>query len=169
MLPNVLLYNCHKTNVLSLYTEALRLFIKEVSASAPDLPMYYYHIPSMTGVACKSSPMCHCYWQSKHSWVLHSTQFFNESDSHVRDWVIDVLLVSVFSVFFFSVEAADVLNGIEQMIPSFQGVKYSGIDLRDLGQCVCYSQAHNWSVLYGVDEVWNLLTRSPTEFRERLL
>lgn len=101
MLPNVLLYNCHKTNVLSLYTEALRLFIKEVSASAPDLPMYYYHIPSMTGVACKSSPMCHCYWQSKHSWVLHSTQFFNESDSHVRDWVIDVLLVSVFSVFFF--------------------------------------------------------------------
>ncbi|XP_051758078.1 N-acetylneuraminate lyase isoform X2 [Ctenopharyngodon idella] len=81
--------------------EALRLFIKEVSASAPDLPMYYYHLPGMTGVA---------------------------------------------------LEAADVLNGIEQMIPSFQGVKYSGTDLRDLGQCVCYSQAHNWSVLYGVDE-----------------
>lgn len=53
----------------------------------------------------------------------------------------------------FSVDAADVLNGIEEMIPSFQGVKYSGTDLRDLGQCVCYSQSHNWSVMYGVDEV----------------
>lgn len=38
------------------FTDALRLFIKEVSAFAPDLPMYYYHIPSMTGVACKCSP-----------------------------------------------------------------------------------------------------------------
>uniref|UniRef100_A0A672LE20 N-acetylneuraminate lyase n=1 Tax=Sinocyclocheilus grahami TaxID=75366 RepID=A0A672LE20_SINGR len=81
--------------------DALRLFIKEVSAFAPDLPMYYYHIPSMTGVA---------------------------------------------------LDAADVLNGIEQMIPSFQGVKYTGTDLRDLGQCVCYSQSHNWSVMFGVDE-----------------
>lgn len=61
-------------------------------------------------------------------------------------------------------EAADVLNGIERMIPSFQGVKYSGTDLRDLGQCVCYSQAHNWSVLYGVDEVRNHLTRSSIAF-----
>lgn len=81
--------------------DALRLFIKEVSASAPDLPMYYYHLPGMTGVA---------------------------------------------------LEAADVLNGIEREIPSFQGVKYSGTDLRDLGQCVCYSQSRDWSVLYGVDE-----------------
>jgi len=46
-----------------------------------------------------------------------------------------------------------VLNGIEQIIPSFQGVKYSGTDLRDLGQCVRYCQSHNWSVLFGVDEV----------------
>ncbi|XDV49227.1 hypothetical protein PO909_018513 [Leuciscus waleckii] len=81
--------------------DALRLFIKEVSTSAPDVPMYYYHIPGMTGV---------------------------------------------------ELEAADVLNGIEQMIPSFQGVKYSGTDLRDLGQCVCYCQSHKWSVLFGVDE-----------------
>ncbi|XP_065102828.1 N-acetylneuraminate lyase [Paramisgurnus dabryanus] len=81
--------------------EALRMFLKEVGASAPNLPLYYYHIPSMTGV---------------------------------------------------SLEVADVLQGIEKMIPSFKGVKYSGIDLRDLGQCVSYSQSHNWSVLYGVDE-----------------
>lgn len=51
------------------------------------------------------------------------------------------------------VEVVDVLQGIEKMIPSFEGVKYSGTDLRDLGQCVFYSQSHNWSVLYGVDEV----------------
>ncbi|TRZ01246.1 hypothetical protein DNTS_014818 [Danionella cerebrum] len=81
--------------------DALRLFIKEVSASAPGLPMYYYHLPGLTGV---------------------------------------------------TLEAADVLDGIEKVIPSFQGVKYSGMDLRDLGQCVSYSQPRNWSVLYGVDE-----------------
>ncbi|XP_073675665.1 N-acetylneuraminate lyase [Garra rufa] len=81
--------------------DALRLFIKEVSIFAPELPMYYYHLPSMTGVAF---------------------------------------------------DAADVLNGIEQVIPSFQGVKYTGTDLRDLGQCVSYSQSRNWSVLFGVDE-----------------
>ncbi|XP_051525778.1 N-acetylneuraminate lyase-like [Myxocyprinus asiaticus] len=81
--------------------DALKMFLKEVAACAPDLPFYYYHIPGMTGVSLK---------------------------------------------------AGDVLKGIELMIPSFQGVKYSGTDLRDLGQCVCYSQSQNWSVLYGVDE-----------------
>ncbi len=45
----------HALIALPLFTDALRLFIKEVSAFAPDLPMYYYHIPSMTGVACKCS------------------------------------------------------------------------------------------------------------------
>lgn len=40
---------------LPLFTDALKSFIKEVSAFAPELPMYYYHIPSMTGVACKYS------------------------------------------------------------------------------------------------------------------
>ncbi|KAA0714168.1 N-acetylneuraminate lyase [Triplophysa tibetana] len=77
--------------------DALRMFLKEVGASAPGLPLYYYHIPSMTGVA---------------------------------------------------LEVADVLNGIEKMIPSFKGVKYSGTDLRDLGQCVCYSQSHNCTYNY---------------------
>ncbi|XP_040897085.1 N-acetylneuraminate lyase isoform X1 [Toxotes jaculatrix] len=45
----------------------------------------------------------------------------------------------------------DVLEGIEELIPSFRGVKFSGSDLMDFGQCVSYSQPH-WSVLYGVDE-----------------
>lgn len=51
-----------------------------------------------------------------------------------------------------SVLASDVLEGIEELIPSFSGVKFSGVDLMDLGQCVSYSQPR-WSVLYGVDEV----------------
>jgi len=53
----VLLYDFHKRNDLPLFTDALRLFIKEVSTSAPDVPMYYYHIPAMTGVDCKCSPI----------------------------------------------------------------------------------------------------------------
>lgn len=50
-----------------------------------------------------------------------------------------------------NVLARDVLEGIEKLIPSFRGVKFTGNDLMDFGQCVSYSQPH-WSVLYGVDE-----------------
>uniref|UniRef100_A0A8D3CIZ9 N-acetylneuraminate lyase n=1 Tax=Scophthalmus maximus TaxID=52904 RepID=A0A8D3CIZ9_SCOMX len=50
-----------------------------------------------------------------------------------------------------TVPVRDVLEGIEELIPSFSGVKFSGSDLMDLGQCVSYCQPH-WSVLYGVDE-----------------
>ncbi|XP_059197392.1 N-acetylneuraminate lyase [Centropristis striata] len=45
----------------------------------------------------------------------------------------------------------DMLEGIEELIPSFRGVKFSGSDLMDFGQCVSSSPAH-WSLLYGVDE-----------------
>ncbi|XP_030288114.1 N-acetylneuraminate lyase isoform X1 [Sparus aurata] len=45
----------------------------------------------------------------------------------------------------------DMLEDIETLIPSFRGVKFSGSDLMDLGQCVSYSPPH-WSLLYGVDE-----------------
>lgn len=45
----------------------------------------------------------------------------------------------------------DLLEGIEELIPSFRGVKFSGNDLMDFGQCISHSQPH-WSVLYGVDE-----------------
>lgn len=47
--------------------------------------------------------------------------------------------------------ARDVIEGIEKLIPSFKGVKFSGTDLMDLGLCLCYCPDH-WSVLYGVDE-----------------
>lgn len=50
-----------------------------------------------------------------------------------------------------NVLARDVLEDIEKRIPSFRGVKFSGSDLMDFGQCVSYSQSH-WSVLYGMDE-----------------
>uniref|UniRef100_A0A8B9KGI1 N-acetylneuraminate lyase n=1 Tax=Astyanax mexicanus TaxID=7994 RepID=A0A8B9KGI1_ASTMX len=50
------------------------------------------------------------------------------------------------------VEAREILEGIENQIPSFRGLKFSGTDLRDLGQCVCYCRPHGWSLLYGVDE-----------------
>lgn len=44
------------------------------------------------------------------------------------------------------------MEGIEEFIPSFSGVKFSGVDLMDFGQCVRHSK-DNWSLLYGVDEV----------------
>ncbi|XP_073332713.1 N-acetylneuraminate lyase [Pagrus major] len=45
----------------------------------------------------------------------------------------------------------DMLEDIEKLIPSFRGVKFSGSDLMDFGQCVSYSPPH-WSFLYGMDE-----------------
>lgn len=51
-----------------------------------------------------------------------------------------------------NLEAHTILEGIEKQIPSFRGVKFSGTDLRDLGQCVCYCRPRGWLVLYGVDE-----------------
>ncbi|XP_042337778.1 N-acetylneuraminate lyase [Plectropomus leopardus] len=50
-----------------------------------------------------------------------------------------------------NVPVRDLLVGIKERIPSFRGVKFSGTDLMDFGQCV--SQSHSdWSFLYGVDE-----------------
>ncbi|XP_062419279.1 N-acetylneuraminate lyase [Pungitius pungitius] len=50
-----------------------------------------------------------------------------------------------------NVSVRDVLEGIEELIPSFRGVKFSGLDLMDLGRCISSSPPH-WSFLYGVDE-----------------
>ncbi|XP_041861853.1 N-acetylneuraminate lyase [Melanotaenia boesemani] len=50
-----------------------------------------------------------------------------------------------------NVQVRDVIEGIEKLIPSFGGVKFSGSDLMDFGQCISYSQPQ-WSVLYGIDE-----------------
>lgn len=50
-----------------------------------------------------------------------------------------------------NVLARDVIEDIEKLIPSFSGVKFSGSDLMDFGQCVSHSKPH-WSLLYGMDE-----------------
>ena len=42
----------HVHNIDSL-TEHLILYLERVAQAAPSLPMYYYHIPSCTGVNCK--------------------------------------------------------------------------------------------------------------------
>ncbi|KAG5275967.1 hypothetical protein AALO_G00126480 [Alosa alosa] len=47
--------------------------------------------------------------------------------------------------------ALDVVEGIEKVIPSFRGLKFSGSDLLDFGQCVSCSPGH-WTHLYGMDE-----------------
>ncbi|XP_063058045.1 N-acetylneuraminate lyase-like [Engraulis encrasicolus] len=47
--------------------------------------------------------------------------------------------------------ASEVMEGIKEMIPSFSGVKFSGSDLLDFGQCV-HSYPGHWSYLYGMDE-----------------
>ncbi len=60
---------------LPLFTDALRLFIKEVSAFAPDLPMYYYHIPSMTGVACKCSSHVNITGSQNTDYFVNSLEF----------------------------------------------------------------------------------------------
>ncbi|MBN3295655.1 NPL lyase, partial [Amia calva] len=48
-------------------------------------------------------------------------------------------------------KAMDILQDIEESIPSFQGLKFSGSDLMDFGQCVHHSPPH-WPMLYGMDE-----------------
>ncbi|XP_059922191.1 N-acetylneuraminate lyase [Gadus macrocephalus] len=80
--------------------DALRSYLKEVASAAPALPLYYYHIPALTGS---------------------------------------------------NLLASDVCKGLEALIPTFSGVKFSGTDLMDFGQCVRHSQADQ-SLLYGVDE-----------------
>uniref|UniRef100_A0A8C6SG00 N-acetylneuraminate lyase n=1 Tax=Neogobius melanostomus TaxID=47308 RepID=A0A8C6SG00_9GOBI len=50
-----------------------------------------------------------------------------------------------------NVPVRDVLIDIEEIIPTFRGVKFSGSDLMDFGQCVSMGHTH-WSAVYGVDE-----------------
>uniref|UniRef100_A0A3Q3FWM5 N-acetylneuraminate lyase n=2 Tax=Labrus bergylta TaxID=56723 RepID=A0A3Q3FWM5_9LABR len=50
-----------------------------------------------------------------------------------------------------NVPVRDLLEDIQNVIPSFRGVKFSGTDLMDFGLCVSYSPP-NWTIFYGVDE-----------------
>ncbi|XP_045694364.1 N-acetylneuraminate lyase [Phyllostomus hastatus] len=76
-------------------------FLKEVAAAAPGLPLYYYHIPSLTGV---------------------------------------------------KIRAEELLDGIQEKVPTFGGLKFSDMDLLDFGQCVDQHRQRHFALLFGVDE-----------------
>ncbi|XP_070122766.1 N-acetylneuraminate lyase isoform X7 [Equus caballus] len=50
------------------------------------------------------------------------------------------------------VRAEEVLDGIQEKIPTFQGLKFSDTDLLDFGQCVDQNRQRQFAFLFGVDE-----------------
>lgn len=54
---------------------------------------------------------------------------------------------------FCTVRIEELLDGIKERIPSFQGVKFSSTDLLDLAQCINKNKREEFAFLYGVDEV----------------
>lgn len=118
--------------------EVLQTFLQEIAAVAPTLPFYYYHLPAVTGVKGSSHLILvpFCSHVQSHLWRAYLAV--------IPSWWRDTFLPPV--------PAREVLQNIEKLIPSFSGVKFSGSDLLDFGQCVSCSPPH-WSLLYGVDEV----------------
>lgn len=54
---------------------------------------------------------------------------------------------------FCTVRVEELLDGIKERIPTFQGVKFSDTDLLDLAQCINKTEREQFAFLYGVDEV----------------
>lgn len=54
---------------------------------------------------------------------------------------------------FCTVRVEELLDGIKERIPTFQGVKFSDTDLLDLAQCINKNEREQFVFLYGVDEV----------------
>nr|XP_060499741.1 N-acetylneuraminate lyase isoform X2 [Panthera onca] len=50
------------------------------------------------------------------------------------------------------VRAEELLDGIQEKIPTFQGLKFSDTDLLDFGQCVDQNRERQFAFLFGVDE-----------------
>nr|XP_044614360.1 N-acetylneuraminate lyase isoform X10 [Equus asinus] len=50
------------------------------------------------------------------------------------------------------IRAEEVLGGIQEKIPTFQGLKFSDTDLLDFGQCVDQNRQRQFAFLFGVDE-----------------
>ncbi|XP_066117401.1 N-acetylneuraminate lyase [Saccopteryx bilineata] len=50
------------------------------------------------------------------------------------------------------IRAEELLDGIREKIPSFQGLKFSDTDLLDFGQCVDQNRQQQFAFLFGVDE-----------------
>uniref|UniRef100_A0A8D1DTY9 N-acetylneuraminate lyase n=1 Tax=Sus scrofa TaxID=9823 RepID=A0A8D1DTY9_PIG len=51
-----------------------------------------------------------------------------------------------------AVRAEELLDGIQDKIPTFQGLKFSDTDLLDFGQCVDQNHQRQFAFLFGVDE-----------------
>lgn len=51
------------------------------------------------------------------------------------------------------VRAEELLDGIQDKIPTFQGLKFTDTDLLDFGQCVDQNHQRQFALLFGVDEV----------------
>uniref|UniRef100_A0A8D0TX10 N-acetylneuraminate lyase n=1 Tax=Sus scrofa TaxID=9823 RepID=A0A8D0TX10_PIG len=50
------------------------------------------------------------------------------------------------------IRAEELLDGIQDKIPTFQGLKFSDTDLLDFGQCVDQNHQRQFAFLFGVDE-----------------
>uniref|UniRef100_A0A8C8YJ17 N-acetylneuraminate lyase n=1 Tax=Prolemur simus TaxID=1328070 RepID=A0A8C8YJ17_PROSS len=50
------------------------------------------------------------------------------------------------------IRAEELLDGIQDKIPTFQGLKFSDTDLLDFGQCVDQNRQRQFAFLFGVDE-----------------
>nr|XP_048287049.1 N-acetylneuraminate lyase isoform X2 [Myodes glareolus] len=50
------------------------------------------------------------------------------------------------------IRAEELLGGIQEKIPTFQGLKFSDTDLLDFGQCVDQNHQRQFALLFGVDE-----------------
>ncbi|XP_070447662.1 N-acetylneuraminate lyase isoform X9 [Equus przewalskii] len=50
------------------------------------------------------------------------------------------------------IRAEEVLDGIQEKIPTFQGLKFSDTDLLDFAQCVDQNRQRQFAFLFGVDE-----------------
>ncbi|XP_036128742.1 N-acetylneuraminate lyase isoform X1 [Molossus molossus] len=50
------------------------------------------------------------------------------------------------------IRAEELLEGIQEKIPTFQGLKFSDTDLLDFGQCVDQNRQRQFAFLFGVDE-----------------
>ncbi|NXT01001.1 NPL lyase, partial [Jacana jacana] len=50
------------------------------------------------------------------------------------------------------IRVEELLDGIKEWIPTFQGVKFSDTDLLDLAQCINKNERQQFAFLYGVDE-----------------
>ncbi|CAK6432795.1 unnamed protein product [Pipistrellus nathusii] len=50
------------------------------------------------------------------------------------------------------IRAKELLDGIQEQIPTFGGVKFSDTDLLDFGQCVYQYRQRQFAFLFGVDE-----------------